>query len=492
MTMRRLIVAVAAFGLPGCMVHQVESNPRAPIELPAHFAEPGDQGGNTEPRWWLAFDDAELHALVAQSLEKNFQVKASWARLHQASAVARSAMSGLFPTIDAQLQAGRSQSPPRVFNLGGGPQTIPGVVNDSFAASLPLRYELDVWGRVRSAWSAAQQDEAAIFADVQTGALTVAANVTERWFDIVEQRAVRALLNQQLDTNKSFLELVSVRFEQGQGALSDLYQQQQQVQQLTAQLVTVDTQEQVAQKQLALLLGKPPQDVVSNSRNALPPPPALPEVGVPARLLNERPDIRAARHRVVAADYRVGQAIAARFPSFSLSGSLGFNSVDIGSFFESFVWNFMGSVAGNVWDGGVRASEVRRTEGAVQEALYHYAQALLTGMVDVETALLQERQQRRRIAILEEQVATAKRTVEAARLRFEAGVAETYIPTLTAMVSLQTAERSLLAERRRLLSQRVQIYRALGGQWTTELRDPTIEARVNDGTKSNNHEEKQP
>jgi outer membrane protein TolC len=185
-------------------------------------------------------------------------------------------------------------------------------------------------------------------------------------------------------------------------------------------------------------------------------------------MLERRPDLRAAKARVVAADYRVAAAIAARLPSLTLSGSVGLSSPSLSGFFESVVWNIVGSVSGTIWDGGRLSAEIDRNEAVLDERVAVYAQALLTALVEVESALVQEKQARARIDILGAQVRTARATLEAARSRFGAGVGS-YLATLTALRSLQQAEQSLLGAKRQLLSARVQVYRALGSRWTVDL-----------------------
>ncbi len=452
-----------------CLMRNVDKDPKPPVALPDEFGEGGD---DVDPGpWWTSFNDEELDALVLQALDKNLMLRQSWARLEQAKAMERAAASGLFPQIGTNLSAARSMSAPREFSLMGQQQTIPGVESNTFSASVPVSYELDVWGKVRAGMLAAEQDVIAFRADLESAAMTVAANVTERWFDVIEQRAMRRLVVEQLAVNKTSLELVELRFGEGDAGLSDIYQQRQQIQILEAQLTLVLGQEQVADQQLALLLGGTPKRFVQAGRFTLPDPPPLPKRGVPASLLERRPDLRSAKARVVAADYRIAQAIAARLPSFTLSGSLGFSATDLGKFFESFVWSIMGSVTGVIWDGGRIGAEIDRSEAVLDERLAAYGQTLLTALVEVESSLALERLQGDRIRILELQVATARRTLQSARRRFGAGIGS-YIAVLTALRSLQAAEQTLLTSKRRLLSQRVQLYRALGSRWTVELEQP--------------------
>ncbi len=462
--------ALLGSSVGGCLIHSVDSEPKAPVELPERFGQGGR--ASTDPgRWWTGFGDADLDRLVEQALAHNLELKQAWARLEQARALDAMATAGLWPRVGAELGAGRTQTAPRRFKFGGQETTIDGVTSDSFSASIPVSYELDVWGRIRSAMFAAEQDVQASRADVETAAVTIAANVTEQWFDVVQSRARRRLLGEQQRTGQRYLELVLLRYSHGDAALSEIYQQRQELESIRAQLELVDAEERIADQKLAVLLGQPPRSVVRTARYALPEPPPLPATGVPSDLLEQRPDLRAAKHRVVAADYRVGEALAARLPSFALSGSLGLSSPDLGSFFESFVWSVMGSISASLWDGGALGAEEDRTRAVLEERLQAYGQTLLNALLEVESSLVLERQQRRHIAALAAQAHTARQSLAAARRRYGQGLGN-YLPVLTSLRSVQQAEQSLLGAHRQLLSYRVQLYRALGGTWTTELSPP--------------------
>ncbi len=466
---------VAALGLGsllcgGCLMHAVDRDPRPPVELPDAFSTPEDDA--VDPgRWWKSFGDPELEQLVDRALTHNLQLRQAWARIQQAEALERMAGAGMYPRVDANVGVGRSKSAPRVFNFGGQEQTIPGVEQNNFSASLPVSYEVDLWGRVRAGLYAAEQDTVAIRSDLETTAMTIAANVTERWFDVIEQRALRKLLERQLEVTSTNLELTMLRFREGDGSISNVYQQRQQEQTLEAQMEAVKLQEALAEKQLAALLGTSPARIVGRDRAVLPSPPPAPQTGVPASLLLRRPDLRAAKARLVAADYRVAQAIAARLPGLNLSGSIGLNSPSLSTFFESFVWNLTASLAGTIWDGGRLDADIDRTEAVVDEAVAAYGQALLTALVEVESALAQERLTRKRLEVLRRQSRTARATLEAARQRYQAGIGD-YLTTLTALRSLQQAEQGQLSAERQLLSARVQVYRALGSRWTRDLTPP--------------------
>lgn len=463
------MTAVCLLAASGCLMHSVNEDPQPPVALPESFSESGAQDLG---RWWESFSDDELDRLIEHALVDNFQLRAAWARWKQAKALERAAAAGLFPNIGGSASAGRSQGPPRIFQLPGQPPTqVPGVASNNFSLSLPVSYELDVWGRVRAGMLAAEQDALAARADVEAAAMTISASVTERWFDVIEQRALAALIEDQIEVNKSNLAIVELRFEQGDAAFSDVLQQRQQIQSLDAQLSLVRGQETVAAQQLAALVGQSPRGLVSDDRDALPDAPPLPDGGIPASLLERRPDLRAAKARVVAADYRIAEAIANRLPQLQLTGSLGFSSVSLVDLFKSFVWSITGAINATIWDGGRLDAEIERSQWVLEEQIALYGDTLLTALVEVESALVQERAGQQRIAILTAQAETARDTLESARQRFAAGLGD-YLSVLTALRSLQQVEQTLLSERRQQLSRRIQVYRALGSRFTQDLAPP--------------------
>ena len=476
--MRNAAALLAVVLAPGCMVHSADTKPEAPIKLPDQYtsvdkervASP-DQAG--PGRWWEAFGDPELTALIDRALSDSLQLRQTWARLDQAEALARQAGASLQPNVNAELSASRSKRVQSFPGPGGATQTVD-ITSNSFSASVPVSYEIDLWGKLRSRARAAAYDAFASRDDVEAAAMTLAASVADNWFNIVEQRAVKKLLRDQLLTNEAFLELVMLRFGQGQASATEVLQQRDQVQGVRAQLTLVEARESVIQQQLSVLVGRGPGSLVTSDREELPDLPPLPGPGVPSELLKRRPDVRGAQRRVVAADYRVGEAIANRYPSLTLSGSAGFSSPNLSDLLDSFVWSVMGSISASLWDGGRRSAEVDRTRAVVEERLNGYGQTLLTAMLEVESSLINERQQRANIQELERQVATSRQALEIARERYQQGLSD-FLPVLTTLSSLHRAQQSLLTSQRQLLSHRIQLCRALGGTWTTELQKPTKE-----------------
>ncbi len=350
--------------------------------------------------------------------------------------------------------------------------------NNSLGISVPVSYELDLWNRIGSQVAAAGLDVLATRDDVETLAMTLAANVVEAWMNLVQQRSLRRLLEEQHETNRLYMELVTLRFRHGLGTALDVYQQRQRVEAIEAQLAQVAGAESVARQRLAVLVGLPPPAFAEQigqlpEPTVLPPLPPMPRTGVPANLLLRRPDVRAARRRVEAADWRLGSAIADQFPAFRISASIGISSPNITNLLSSFVWSLMGSLVAPALDGGARAAEVRRNRAVVRERIQTFAQTLLNAMLDVENALTQERQAVIQIENLHEQLDAAQAALDEARRRYAEGLSD-YLPVLSALTSAQTIQQAILTTRRALLSQRVQLARALGGAWSSDLEPPPL------------------
>ena len=461
----RLIATVAVAVALSCSPHRVTENPAPPLAVPASYVNPGSQP--LPEKWWLEFGDADLDRLVERALKGNLQLRAAWARLRQASAMVDQAASAKWPQINLDASASRQKSR---FQMAEPIGTMTNKTNQ-FSVSVGAAYEVDLWRRVSSQAAGAALDAVALRDDIEAIAITMAAEISEAWFDLLLQRAQRKLLVEQLGTNEIFLELIQLRFNQGLASSLDVFQQRQQVVATRAQLGLVDGAIAALGFRLAVLVGQPPGALTVAGRDQLPALPALPGTGVPADLLERRPDVRAARRRVESADYRVAVAVADRLPGLRLSGSTSLQDSKITDLIAAPLWAILGAVTQPIFDGGRRRAEVERTRAVVEERLMQYGQVLLTAMTEVESALVQERHQVQYIVDLAEQVELGEATLGEARARYSAGLSD-YLLVITALQGLQRSQINLLQAQRQMLSYRVQLCRALGGAWTSELDPP--------------------
>src|SRR5690606_19478643 len=336
MAARRPIVAAALLGglLAGCMSTPAYERPATP--LPSAWREAALQedgatlvAANAEDglAWppaagWRVFGAPELERLIATAHANNPHLKAAASRMVQAEARARAAAADLYPGLTGSGSAGRDGR--------GGSRLDP-----SYRTGLQAEYEVDFWGRNRAAVQSAEAALEASRFDRETVALSLTAEVATTWFEYLALSDRLSSARQQLEIARRVLDLVRAQAEWG--AVSDLRvaQQRNTVATLEATLPTLERQRAEAGNALAVLLGLAPQELElppAGSLGAV----AVPrlEPGLPAELLQRRPDIRRAEADLVAANADVHAARAALFPSIRLTGGAGFASAALSSLFD--------------------------------------------------------------------------------------------------------------------------------------------------------------
>ncbi len=341
----------------------------------------------------------------------------------------------------------------------------------TFGLSLAASYELDVWGRIMSGYRAAELEEEATREDLESTAMTLSAEVADRWLRILEQEELLRILHEQLGTNQTYLELVELRFRKGQVSALDVYQQRQAVSEVQRQIPLVESAAVVLRNDLAVLLGLPPHtklDLGTYDLTVVPPPPAT---GVPSDLLLRRPDLRAALARLEASGFQVASARADLLPSFRLNGGIGYNTSTIRYLLDDWFMSVASGLSGPLFDGFRRQAEVDRARAVMEERLAAYRLVILTAIREVEDALIQERKQREHIEALARQAEEAANALREAGPRYQMALSD-YLPVLSALERTQTLARGLVSARREALVVRINLYRALGGTWTREMTSP--------------------
>ncbi len=482
------LLALALAG-SGCSPHKVTHAPAPPVQLPAAFAAAGASAEAAPDRWWTVFADPQLDALVGRALTDNFQLHAAWARVAQAQAGARQ-LGHTLPELTATASAGRQKSR---FVLPD-PIGEVSVSSNSFALQAAAAYEVDVWKRLGSQQAGIGLDAAALRDDVDAIAVSLAGEITEAWLDLRAARARIALLEQQLATNQASLEVLESRFRAGLlPSILDVYQQRSLVAQVRGQIVGARAGLDATLARVAGLVGSTPGQLgglADGATATLPAVPVLPAAGVPADLLERRPDVRAARRRVEAADHRVAAAVADRLPALRLQGSLSLSSSTLADLIATPLWSLLGAITAPLFDNGRRAAAVDQQHAVVSERLAGYGQAMLTAMTEVEAALAQEQHQLALVVELTAQRELAAATLREARDRYREGQID-YLPVLSALQAEQRVELAALDAARQHLSLRVRLYRALGGTWTRTLAAPAL-ARPRASTSSPNSPPRQP
>jgi len=457
-------VIAAALLVAGCFGKRYAEKTDEVVDVPDSYgAEAPTVEGESLDRWCSDFDASQLENLVDRAYEENLDLRASWARLERASAAARQAGAGRWPSLTAEGSASRRPQPSLPENIDIDTTTL--------EVSLAASYEADLWGKMANRHWAAKLDRKAARAQVESMAMSLTSQIAEAWFNLVHQRAKKELLEQQIDISEQFLKSTATRLGHGQASALDVNQQRQQVETLRGQLATVEARIETAKHQLAVLVGDPPRDAVAAQRESLPELPDRPDAGVPADLLERRPDVRAAMYQLEAADQRTAAAVKEQLPSIRLSASLFYQAPTLDELFEDLFWQAMGTISQPLLDGGRRAAEIDRAKASAELRLYEYGATVLGALREVQDAMILETKQKEFVESLETQRESAAEIFRLARQRYARGAAD-YLRVLTALQSLQNAQQNLLDARRQQFSYRLQLCRALGGTWTRELEPP--------------------
>ena len=449
-----LVLAASSLGLVSCMTMEPEREDVAAGYTSAQFSEKfGDVA--RESAWWAGLGSAQLDGLMEQAFAGSLTLEQAAARLEQAEAVARKSGAA------AKLQLGaRGESSSRHTSTAEGSST-----QNAHGLGLYASYELDLWGRLKSTERAALANWEASKDDLQTAAMTLSGALATTYVRWLAQSEALALYESQLDSNRKKLAALERRFRTGQATSLAVLQQRQQVAASEARIPPVRAVIEESKHRIAVLTGRVPGTELGVVVEPLPELPPRPDTGLPVELLERRPDVRSARQRLAAADWQVGAARAARLPSLSLTGSIATSGEKVEQLFEDWASNLAASLLAPLLDGGARKAEVDRTLAVSRERIAAYQLAVLEAIRETEDALSNETNQAEYAAALGRQYVAARNSETESIRRYQRGILP-YLDTLTAIVLRENLEITTVQAKADLLSNRIQLYRSLGGDWT--------------------------
>ena len=442
-----IAIFLGVFFLAGCSVHTVNVSPEPMVSADEFYSVAAPELPYNDENWWAVFGDSKLDGFILNGLENNYNVLQAVARLAQASALT--------------LQA-RADRAPQIGLAAESEQTWreDGESEDFSRIGAAFSWEVDVFNRLESIASARQSEQSARRDDVEAVRLRLSAEIAEAYFDAVGWRNQLALLEKQIVIDTDLLELTQLRFESGLTASVDMLQQSSQLADTESLVPAVEAALRVSENRLDVLMGYPPdgQDRVTDE-DAFVDIKELPFIGVPADLLIRRPDLRALRNELVAADMEIGRAIAERLPQITLDGSFFYEDNLLPSGVAA---SLIGAFVQPLIDWGKRKAEVERNRALYVEELAKFTQRYLEAIEDVENALYQERKQREFLERLAKRLRFLEKTVEETTERYTNGLTD-YLPVLDAVKEFERLQRVIIQQERALLGFRIQLYRALGG-----------------------------
>ncbi|WP_295004999.1 efflux transporter outer membrane subunit [uncultured Dechloromonas sp.] len=468
-TLIRLTPLAFALALSGCAVGPDYLRPAS--LLPAVFSEakPAENvavasNPAINPAWWTLFNDATLNDLVDQALTGNASLRQAIARVEQADAVAREAGASFFPQIDGSAGVSNTKASTRTATYVATQPRI----RQARSAGLSTSFELDVWGRIRRTNEAAQASILATQYSHDSIRLSVAGLVADTYLALRAYDAQLAVTAETVKTREESLKLVKTRVDAGLASPLDGYQAEGLLAAAQAQLAEQRRQRTLAEHQLALLTGNPTLKIAAGDLKQLP---ILPEppAGLPADLVEGRPDVRQAEQELIAANASIGVAKAGYFPKFTLTGSLGSESKTLSDLFSagSSTWSLGLSALMPILDFGRTSARVDQAKALNQQSLVAWQNSLQTAYKEVRDALVSLREYGEEEKAQGTRVDRAEKAMAVSRLRYEAGHAG-YLEVLDAQRTLNEAQLSAIGVRQARLSTSVELFKALGGGWKAD------------------------
>jgi multidrug efflux system outer membrane protein len=444
--------------LAGC----ASRRPYLPPQIePAAMVNAASEAVNNQPldlRWWDQFEDPVLISLVDQALDANRDVRAAVARVDQARAMFDEAALDRLPHVPLSASVDRrGQAQP---GFSDQPQTV-----TSYRLGFDAYWEIDVFGRLRSAVQAAAASAQAYEGSLDDVRVSVAAEVARNYFELRGLQQQQAVAERSLVNQQETLRLTIVRRDAGIGEEQDVASAAARVAAIGSGLPPIRAAISQRAHRLAVLVGERPGLLRADlSPHAYPPLARAIAIGEPGTLLTRRPDVRAAERRLAAATGREGIAAADLYPRVTVTGFLGLLA-GRGSLFgtrDSRAWAVTPAVSWAGFDLGTARSRLRGATAVTRESAADYEQVVLLAVEEVENALVAYREEQRRLVALVEQARESTRAASIARVRYREGLAD-FLSLLDAERTQLQAEDGVAQAEASVFTGMIAVYKSLGG-----------------------------
>jgi multidrug efflux system outer membrane protein len=447
-----------------------------PTSTPWKAAEPADNFARGQ--WWLLFQDPTLDDLVTRALAANQDLRAAAARVEQARAAAGIVRSDYWPQIAAAggvLRERTSATTEMVF---------PDSTTTTYRTPLSVSWEIDLFGRIRNLSASARADAESSLASFESVRLALTSEVATNYFSLRALDEELSLVREGVKLRLRTRELAQSRFSNGTATELDVARADTEVAAAEAEASALSSRRAVVESSIAVLLGTAASEFqlpaavrptpVATTRVA---PPEIP-AGLPAALLERRPDIAAAERALAAANARIGVAKAAFFPAISLTGAAGYASGEMDALFkaDSRVWSIGPSLYLPIFQGGRNRANLARSRAAYDESVAVFRQRVLIAFREVQDALTTARHLAEQAAAQERALTAARRATALVQTRYDAGLVA-YFEVIDAQRTSLAIERSTAQLSALRLNTSVALIKALGGGWRAAAPHGTLAKR---------------
>lgn len=460
--MKRSVWLLAAFVCAAC---STQTDPRTAVDVPSGWRTTADVSQALSDRpWGELFRAPELEALVREALANNADLRIAAQRIELARAQYGFERSALFPSMVADAAYTRGRQP-----VVGSTNAI--VESSSLGLAVPT-WEIDLWGRVRSATEAAYRQLLASEETRRALYISLIGQVAIGYLTLLDLDTQLDVAHSTVQARGESLRVVKARYEGGVTSASDFRQAESNYAGAQAVVAAIERNRSQAENGLSVLVGRNPGPIVRKpAATAIATPPQLP-AGMPSSLLERRPDILAAEQQLRAADADVDAARKAYFPTISLTGFLGFASPALRDLFDDgrSAWSVSPAITLPIFTAGRLAANVEAAEAQQRIAVEQYRGTVRNAFREVDDALAAYQRNREQRDALERVVIANRERARLADLRYRNGVT-IYLEVLLAQQQAFEAELQFSQANRAVYESVVNLYTALGGGWESPRQD---------------------
>ncbi len=472
------IIILGTFLFSSCMLQPPYQ--RETIDMPEQWRDEADNNSTVANiDWWRQFGDPILNALIIEALNDNQDLAIATARISEYRARLGIVNSNLYPQIGLQAFRARQKvsqtlpeslifsefiNNPALGQLGRFP-----IYTNDFEVLLNASYELDLWGKLRSASAAAFADLLAQVEARSTVVLSLVAAVANSYVQLRSYDQQLIISQNTYNSRMQSAQLAQIRFKEGLTSELEVKQAEAEADEAAIQVIEFETLIEQQENLLCVLLGHAPTCITrGKTLDTWQEVPSVP-AGLPSDLLEQRPDIRQAEEQLIAANARIGEAKALFFPDITLTGYYGFESAHLHNLFTnpSSTWQWVINLLQPIFTGGRIANQVDLSNAVALEAYHNYQQVILNALREVNDALIAHRQAKRAYIVQIERVHDLEEYLKLARIQYDNGLVD-YLNVLDAERSLFRAQLDLAQTQASIYKTLIALYKALGGGWVIE------------------------
>ena len=468
----KLIIALGTMSLCGCMVGPDFEKPQAKSMPESYsnkiegnlFADQSKMRKVSEEelaKWWELFGDPILNSLIDRALKDNFDIATAVARIKQARSTLGITQSGFFPSLDVDAS----------FRDGGQV----GKSASTYGMGANVGWEVDIFGGTRRGIEASVEDYKASLMDKCAVKIAVSAEVARTYFLYRSYEQELIITKSNLQTQRKTFEVTKQRRLNGFESDIDVVRALSQVENTSSQIPRLEGQMMLARHSLELLLAVPTgslQKELSVAKD-LPKLENFIPVGVPAELVQRRPDVIMAEHKLHSAVAKIGEAKADWYPKFSITGQIGYSAPDFGKLDQKRYgsWSVGPTISWNIFQAGKTYFNVELRKAVAEEAGISWDNTVLTAIKEVEDALVSASKERERIGYINKVVESNKKAFELSSKLYTEGEIE-FLDLLEAQRAMLSSQQTQVSSRQLFISHIISLYKALGGGWNVnDIKD---------------------